>query len=145
MASMGENLYTFITSSTGVAKAFTDAGAVVTNDGAVEQNTIREDPPLPWIWFGRESENEDLDFAGNGLIGESLWDVECYSDDIDEVHDVVAAVKTRLHGHRGSFGAGSVHGIFVTDHDDEYVPKGNASEEGIFVAALRARILFSST
>lgn len=142
MASIGENLRTFITSSTALSTYFDS----LTTIGVVEQNTIREDAPSPRIWFQRNQQGEDLDLAAAGGLVESTWDIEVHSEtSADETLDITDALKTRLHGHLGAMGTQTVQGVFVEDHDDDYLPKGDASEDGLHVSALSARIFFATT
>lgn len=142
MASIGENLRTFITASTAISDQFDS----ITDVGVVEQNTIREDAPSPRIWFQRSQQNEPLDVDGTGGLVESLWDIEVHSEtSADETLDIADVLKTRLHGHQGKLGTQTVQGIFVEDHDDDYLVKGDASENGLHVAALSARIFFATT
>lgn len=138
---IGEDLRSFLLSSTGVTAAVANS----TTPGVIEQNTIREYAPSPRIWYQRRNENEDLDLGGTGGIIESNWDIECHSEDPDEPFTIAAAVKSALHGHRGTFGSGSVQGVFVEDHDDDYIPKGVGSEEGLYVASFSARLFYAST
>ena len=141
MASIGEDLRTHICNSTACAAFFT----TITADGCVEQNTIRQQAPSPRIWYQRAGSEEPVDCGGAGGLVFSRWDIECHSEDIDKALDLAAAVKARLDGHLGSFGSRRVQGVFVEDHDDEYEPGGVASEEGLYVAALSAQIIFSAT
>jgi len=141
MASIGENLRSFITSSTGVLAVFSGAAA----PNAVLQNKLPYGPPLPRIWFGRASQEEEVDLSGTGGLVESSWNIEAISDDVDEALEIADAVKADLNGHRGTFGSGTVKGCFVEDHDDDYQPKGVGSEDGFYVAAISARIFFSTT
>jgi len=141
MASIGEDLRTHIVNSTACQALFTSIAA----DGCVEQNTIRQQAPSPRIWYQRGSSEEPVDCAGVGGLVESTWDIECHSDDLDQALDLADAVKRRLNGHFGSFGTGRVMGVFVEDHDDDYIPAGVGSEEGLYVAAISARIIFATT
>lgn len=142
MASIGENLYTFLSASTGVAAATT---ASMTRAHAIEQNAITEPLILPKVWYQRASETEELDLSGSGGIVESRWDIEIYSEDIDEALAIGDAIKRALNGHRGTFGTGTALGAEVSDHDDDYVLKGLSSDEGAHVAALSATLFFNST
>lgn len=137
MASIGENLRTVICGSTGVAALFDDVNA----EHVVEQGALVQNAPSPRIWYQRTGQETDLDLSGDAGLTESYWDVECYSEDQDESLDVASQVKSKLHGMYGAFGADRVKGVFVEDHDDDYEPKGDASEEGLYVAALSVRIL----
>lgn len=142
MASIGENLHAFLAASTGLAAATT---ADLTAEKAIEQNTIVDDPPTPRVWFMRSNETEELDLSGGGGLVQSVWDIEVYSEDIDEALAMGDAIKRALNGYRGVFGAGTSLGAEVSDHDDEYVLKGLSSDVGVHVAALSATLFFNST
>ena len=142
MASIGENLHTFLSASTGVAAATTSS---MTRAHAIEQNAITEPLILPKVWYQRASETEERDLSGAGGIIESRWDIEIYSEDIDEALAIGDAIKRVLNGHRGTFGTGTSLGAEVSDHDDDYVLKGLSSDEGAHVAALSATLFFNST
>ncbi len=142
MATIGENLYTFLAASTGVAAATT---ADMTAELAIEQNKVSDDPPSPRIWFQRASENEELDLSGTGGIIQSEWDIEVSSTNVDESLAIGDAIKRALNGHRGAFGTQTSLGAEAADHDDDYLPKGLSSDEGLHVAALSATLFFNST
>lgn len=141
MASIGEDLRTFIIGSTGIATHFPAIGKI----GVVEQNKIREDAPDPRIWFQRDRENEQTDLAGEGGLVESQWNIEVHSNDDDKRFEIMDAVKRRLNGYGGVFGSRAVQGVFVEDHDDDYFPRGVGTEAGLYVAAISATIWFTST
>lgn len=141
MATIGENLRSHIVASTGVLAVFSNVAA----DGRCEQNTLRMSAELPRVWYGRAAQNEPVDFGGGGGLAEAQWDIECHSDDINESLNIADAVKRSMNGIAGTFGSGTVLGIFVTDHDDEYLPRGIAGDEGIYVAAVQATIHFNTT
>jgi|GEM_PF-6897991 len=143
MASIGEDLRTFIIGSTGIATHF----AAVGKPGVVEQNTIREDAPEPRIWFQRDNESEDTDLSGGGGLIESRWNIEVHSNLDDERFDIADAIKRRMNGYYGVFGSTdrTVQGVFIEDHDDDYFPRGVGSEDGLYVAAMSATIWFAST
>ena len=141
MADIGENLRTVIIGSTALRAAMTNYAAI----GAVEQDTYRESPPLPRIWFSRSIQNEEIDLSGTGGLEQSSWDIEVQSDVIGTAQTIAAVVKRYLNGKRGTFGTQTVQGVFVNDHDDDYIPRSIASEDGIYVAAMSADIWFAST
>jgi hypothetical protein len=141
MADIGENLRTAIVSSTAVLHVFADAAGANRVCQAIEP----EEPEHPRIWYGRSGSNEDVDLAGAGGLVEDTFDVEVISDDLDEAQDIAMVVKRFLNGKRGTFGGGSVQGIFVQDHNDDYIPRGISDESGLNVAALSVSIWYSST
>lgn len=136
MADLGENIRSFLIGSTGVAAQFDD----ITLAHVVEQNRIPQDPPKPRIWFQRNAEVKEPDLGGTVSHGESTWDIECISEDVDGSLDIATEVKNALNAHRGAFGANSIQGAFVFDHDDNYEVKGLGGDTGTFVAALSVTI-----
>jgi len=141
MADVGENLRTTIISSTAIKAVLTNYATI----GAVEQDTYRESPPLPRIWFSRSIQNSELDLSGTAGLEQSIWDIEVQDDEINTAQNIAAVTKKYLHGRRGMFGTGTVLGIFISDHDDQYIPRSVSSEDGIYVAAMSAEIWFAST
>lgn len=141
MASLGEDIRTVITGSTAVAAASTrwNAGALA-RVGVVEQNTVREQAPDPRIWFQREREETDWYLDADEGLTESTWNIEVHSSIDSERFAIADAIKSVLDGQYGTFGSRTVQSCFVEDHDDDYVPRGVASEEGVYVAALLATI-----
>ena len=136
MADLGENIRSVIVGSTAVLAEFPGAAAPY----AVLQNVEPENPPLPRIFYSRSSGEQDLFLDGDAGLTNETWDIEIISDSVDEAQDIAAAVKTLLHGKRGTFGTQTVQGVFITDHNDDYVPKSPAADEGYCVAALSATI-----
>jgi hypothetical protein len=141
MASIGEDIRSFIVGSTSIATHF----SAIAKPGVVEQNTIRQEAPSPRIWFQRDNENEETDLSGTGGLVESLWNIEVHSTGDDERFNIADAIKRRANGYFGTFGSRKVQGVFVHDHDDDYFPRGVGSEDGLYVAAMAATIWFAST
>lgn len=141
MADIGENIRSAIIASTAVKAVLTNYAAI----GAVEQDTYRQSPPLPRIWFSRSIQNTELDVNGNGGLEQSSWDIEVQSDVIGTAQNLASVVKSYLNGKMGTFGTQTVQGVFVNDHDDNYIPRSISSEDGIYVAAMSVDIWFAST
>ncbi len=139
MASIGEDIRTFIVGSTSIATHFPAIGKL----GVVEQSAIRQDAPEPRIWFQRDSEHEETDLSGAGGLIESRWNIEVHTDEDDNRFDIADAIKRRMNGYYGAFGSRKVQGVFIEDHDDDYFPRGVGSEDGLYVAALTATIWFA--
>jgi hypothetical protein len=139
--SIGENLRAFLVASTGVT-AFVSTGST---GARIHQNIIPQPMIRPAIWFIRSGSFQDVTNAGDGLLTDTNWDLECQDEDIENALDLAEEVKTVLNGHFGTFGSSTtcVKGIFVTDHDDDYIPKGigEDDDEHIHVAALNVQIL----
>jgi len=136
MASLGEDIRTTIVGSTAILAEY----STIAKPHACEQNAYPENPPDPRIWFRRAREETLKHMDTTSGPTESEWDVEVIGTDDDTVLDLAEVVRTTLDGYRGAFGSRTVQGVFVSDHDDEYIPRGVADEEGFTVAALRLRI-----
>lgn len=134
MADVATRLRTFCLADTTIATAV----GVRMSQGVVAQ-------PLatPYIWFSR-ARTEDVDTL-DAAAGEAAFmhefDIEAISDDLDEAQDIAAALKTRLNKYRGAFADSTVKGIFVTDQNDDYYPRGLGDDEGRHVAAIRVEII----
>ena len=117
--------------------------ASTTFGGRVHQNTI---PQLqaknyPRCWFQRSATDDHLNLDGSrGGLVVYQYDAECISDTLASAITAADAIRTTLNGKRGTFGAGSVKGVFVEDQSDEYVPRGTGEDAGLHVCALRVRI-----
>ena len=134
MATIGENIRTvLLADSTGV-------NAIV--DGRVHQNNVPESIPMPRVWYTRAASFEDVDNAGVGGLTDSSWDIECHAEDLGDALNLADKVKSLLNGTKGSFGDDSVQGVFVEDHDDDYLPKGIGEDDDshIHVASISAQI-----
>jgi hypothetical protein len=142
----GENLRTFIVNSTSIASSTYWRPKGIGTAEVVEQDSLREHPPDPRIWFSRAGKDEEVDLDGSGGLAETSWDVEVQSADQDAAKDIADRLWGRLRGYRGTFGstAYSVLGVFVEDQDDDYEWRGVASESVNHVSAMRVRVFSSS-
>jgi hypothetical protein len=141
MAPLAEDIRTFIVGSTSVASVFPDAAV----PGAVEHVTIREVPPVPRLWYGLHRKDEELDLSNIGGMVNSQWDVEVHSDDDAQSIAIAGAVKDFVHGHIGALGSRQAWSVKAEDHDEDYIPRGDASEEGLYVSAFQMTIWHDST
>lgn len=133
MATVGEDLIAYLVANSGVNN-------LVGN--RVHANRVPETSKYPLIWLARGGKQRDKDLEGQGGITRHLFDLECISPQLEQSLDVADAVDSTdcLAGHRGTLGSRRVQGVFVEDQDEEYVPRGNADDEGLFVAALQVTI-----
>lgn len=93
------------------------------------------------VFFRRGTENEDsLDDEVGQLPFRVYFDIECASNDLDESQDLADALRNVLHMYRGPLGTGSVQGIFVEDHDDDYQPRMASEDGATFVSSLQVEI-----
>ncbi len=131
MTTIGEDFITFITASTSITDVISDR---------IFQNKIDQSSTEDRIWFMRASEDEPLTLDAIGGLKTTAFDVECISDDIDVSITLAEKVKERTHGFNGAIGNQTAQGIFVTDKDDGYIPRGNESDDGSHVSALTVSI-----
>lgn len=110
----------------------------------------------PHVWYQRAADESGdwdlfLDGSADGLR-KARFDFECFALDNPGVAIALAdAIKTRLHGYRGTIAATSTggvrsksHGIFVESKDDQYVPRILDVDEGFDVVALDVLVLYST-
>lgn len=133
MASIGEDLRTFLLADAGIS------AAVGTR---IHQDIAPQGYDGQYIWFGRGgTENEDmLDSVAGEKSFREFFDIETISRDINESLSLAALVKGK-HNSRATFGSGTIQGLFVTDHADDYIPRGIGQDSGLFVAALQLEIV----
>lgn len=131
MTTIGQDLRTFITASTSINDVIS---------GRMHQNKIDQSSTQDRIWYMRTNEDEALTLDGTGGLKNTDFDVECISDDAGTAITLAEKVKERTHGYNGTVGNQSAQGIFVTDKDDDYIPRTNESDDGNHVAALTVSI-----
>lgn len=122
--------------------AFLTADATITNlvGQRVHANHVPEKSTYPLVWLARSGKEKDTDLDGQGGLTRHLYDIEAIGPDLGEAEDVAQAVDDRLAGHRGTFGARTVQGVFLQDQDDEYVPRGTAGDDGLMTVAQQITI-----
>lgn len=120
-----------------------DAASIAAVVGShVHQSRVPESSAPPYIWYQRAS-TETIGTLDGGINNEwaAYYDVECVTDDLDGAQSLASLVKSRLHNHRGTFGDGTVKGVFVEDHSDDYIPRSVADDSVAHVAAIRVQII----
>ena len=142
MASLGENIIADILATTEVTDLV---------DDRVQQNTQNITDTLPRIWIGRGSVDEEVPLCATRLPRHSFWNVEIYAQGtevsdtgLDNALTIADLLRTRWQGKRGTLGSNSVKGMFVTDHDDDYLFQGTGGAEGVHVAALSVNVWHST-
>lgn len=129
MTVIGEDIRTWL---------LADASISAVVGARVHQNKVPQASAAPYVWYGRATTaNEDaLDDPAGTTPFSQIFDIESISDDIDEALDLADLLKAK-HLARGTIGSGTVQGVFVTDHADDYIPRGVDSDDGRHVAALQ--------
>lgn len=109
----------------------------------VHQAKVPEGQDAPFIWFGRSgtTEIDILDQQPGAEPFSTTFDLEVISDDLSEAQDLAIYVKSTLNNYSGAFADSTVKGIFATDHNDQYIPRGIGSDDGRFVPAIQVEII----
>lgn len=126
MATWPQDLLAFIIGSTSVTSLI---------GTRCHYNHIPENAASPKVWFRVTTDNEDMTMDRVGGLHEFNADLECIGLTEDSAQNVADAIKTRLHGYKGTVGASDAKAIFVEDKDDDYVPFNIPSDEGPHLVA----------
>lgn len=125
MTTIGENLR---------AKLLSDPELTKIVGHRVHQNHVPQRPGDSYIYFATDSTGESDDL--NGIAGElplsTSFVVECISHAADGQR-IAEAIKSRvraLNKYRGAFGSTTAKGVFVTDYQDQYEPRGLGADIG---------------
>lgn len=102
--------------------------------GRIHQNYVPPgnngtSPITPYIWFAKSDDTgEDAlaDAAGTAAYN-NVFDLECWAQTPLEAVRLKNAVRSRLHLARGTFGTGTVQGVFVTGQGGDYQLKGTGA------------------
>jgi hypothetical protein len=115
------------------------AGAV---GSRVSFNVVPQDKDVPYIFFQQEGSTDDaaLDDSA-GTPTRPRYALECWADKPSDAISLKNLLQAKLHKHRGTFGDTTVKGIFAEDVDDEYVPMGNGSDDGLHGCHLFAEVV----
>jgi hypothetical protein len=107
----------------------------------VHVNSVPEEVTPPYLWIRRSggSRERSLGDAQGTPAFEERWDLEVISDSPSETADLAASVQG-IDGAKGTFGTGTIQGLFLEDYSDEYIPKGVFSDEGLDVVAFQVVI-----
>lgn len=133
-STLGEDLRAFFLADGPISSAV--GGARIHQNMAPEQYAGR------YLWFGRAgTQPED---AHDDAVGErpfrELFDLEAISEDLDEA-EALADLLRGKDKYRGALGSGTVQALRITDQDDDYLPRGDDSDEGRHVAALELQVI----
>jgi len=119
-----------------------DASIKAVVDTRIAQGHLPDGEDLPYIWYMRRGTDQSRTVDGTGdQTFTHLIDMECVSEDIDQALDLAELVRARLDMTRGSFGNGSVKGIFVQDQSDDYIPRNLPSDEGVYIPSLEVSVM----
>jgi len=136
MADTAEDLRTFL---------LADATILATVSTRCGQVRAMQDWAEPFLLFFRTGTDGDTERTLNQSVGtkpfREFFDLECVSDNLDEAADLAERIKTYADQFSGTFGGTTIQGMFVTDHDDDYQPRGISDDEAQFVNALRVELI----
>ncbi len=124
---------------------------------AVEKGDISSERTPTRIFFNRSDSEQDLMLNGDQALTTTVFNVEVASlaadstaasgDDV--VQPLTKTLKDALNGFRGAFGSNFADndyhsvslGMFVSDHSDDYEPRGVDADDGYCVAAFQVKIV----
>lgn len=106
----------------------------------MHQGHVPQSSDEAYVWYGRA--NTDSVRTLDGVSGplSHTFDVEAISLDVDQVQSLAALIRSRLDNYRGAFDDSTVKGIFVEDHNDDYVPHGIMDDRGWHVSSLSVQV-----
>lgn len=109
----------------------------------VHKNHVPQDGDTPYVSYfrgGVEYENT-TDVSAGGDPFRQFFDIESVSDDVSEADTLADYVRNRFANYRGAFGDGTVQACFVSDHDDDYIPRNVDADSGLHVATIRVEVI----
>ena len=112
----------------------------------VSYNVVPQTKDGPYIFFQQAGGNDDIALDDSaGVPTRPRYALECWADKPAAAITLKNLVQGKLHKFRGTFGdsvvSTTVKGIFAEDVDDEYIPQGNGSDDGLHGAALFAEVV----
>lgn len=127
--SIGQSIRTFLLSKS----AITDIIGAKAHQSRAPQ--VSDAPFIVYFRRTAEDERELAPAVGDDAFRES-FDVECVSDDLIEAEALAAEVRAAMNNYGGSFGSGTVQGVFVEDQDDQYQQRLQYQDGVLHTAAL---------
>lgn len=138
-------LISFFGSTTYVAK---NIAAKVINRvhlGIIPKNQANK---FPRIFLERSGKDKiaNLDGTGKQDYVEDIFALEIISNHSSDVSTITGLLWSDVDLHYGFISATkTVKGLFVTNQDDDYIPKGIGSDIGIDISAFQLRIVHDNT
>lgn len=134
MADLATRFRTFLIEDTSVKGKLGDR---IYQDRVADQSPLR-----PYLWFSRRLTNYSnaLDDANGAQPTSVNFDVESISANLTESQAIAELVRTRCHLYRGAFADTTVKGVFVREQDDDYVPRGTGSNDGLFATVFDVEV-----
>lgn len=109
----------------------------------IHDNEVPAGTLLPYIFFSISDHSSEgaLDDAAGLDPYTRTYDLECWAQSIRDAEKIEEYVTNRLNHARGSFGSGTVQGVFVTGQPHDYIPKGIGSGSGFHAANLLVTVM----
>ncbi len=124
-------------------RSFLLSDAAITREvgDRVHQAHVPESSEGDYVYFQRSTIEplRTLDASNIDPLYTS-FDVEIISRDLEQCQFIASIVRAKLDCYRGAFDDATVKGIFVEDHNDDYIPRGTYADEGVHVAAMSVQI-----
>ena len=137
---MPEDLITYITGTTAVTSLVGSSTAP-----RVHYSKIPQASELSHVWLRTSSDTEDRTLDAAGGLHEAFVDIECVASTESAAQSLADAVKDRLDGtSHTAIGNITAQGIFLSDKDDQYIPKSIDEDVGRSVVAFDLRMFYST-
>ena len=133
MTTLGENLRT---------KLLEDVELRNLVGNRVHQNHVPQRGGDAYIYFAVDSTQEDetIDGAAGSQPLSTTFAVECIAIDSQAKADAIKARVRTLNKYRGAMGTATAKGVFVTDYQEEYHPRGLGADAGGHVAVCQVQV-----
>jgi hypothetical protein len=134
MAAVSEDLRTFTIADATVAAIVSDR----MHELHVPQSELK-----PHVYYGRINTEDErtLDSAVGEEPFRNLFTVECWGLTPEDADVLAGAIRDRLNNYRGTFASRTVQGVFVSSQSDDYEPKSEGSDKGLYLAALAVEVV----
>lgn len=134
MAAVSEDLRTFTIADAAVAALIADR----MHELHVPQSELK-----PHVYYARVSTEDER--AMDSAVGEepfrNLFAIDCWARTPEDADTLAGAIRDRLNNYRGTMGSRTVQGVFVSSQSDDYMPKSEGSDKGLYLAALAAEVV----
>lgn len=110
--------------------------------GRIQVNVNDQEAATPRVYIQQSSyTDDDMLYSGADGMPNTSFDVEVIDEDITDCLSISQTIRKALKGYHGAFGSTWALGVFVEDHDDNYIPKGIDTDENFNVSALSVTIM----
>jgi hypothetical protein len=110
--------------------------------GIIQYGKIDQTAGTTRVWYQRRSEDNAKNSSGVTLLEQTYIDLEVMSKDGELALEIAAEIKSILHGHKGLIGdTFRALEVWVLDAADDYEPRGQNDDEGLYVVALDIHVI----